>query len=213
MQSYIINGVRKNNGSIRPSQLLPLNLLELEVYHQQNKNLQRIKELKCTPPLKQLHFDMVKSAIGMFMSEVIYRSIKEENQIDESLFDYLYHTIQIVDMEQGRLVNFPINFLLQLSRFLGFYPKHHVNENATLGFNFKDGLFEPYDEKNPFQADINSSSLLLRLLHLDAVQQQEMFIEAPHRKLLLNLLVLYYNEHVTGFSNMRSHEILSEVLE
>lgn len=213
MQSYIINGVRKNKGSIRPSQLLPLTLLELEVYHQQNKSLQRIKELKCSPPLNQLHFNMIKSAIGMFMSEVIYRGIKEENQADEALFDFLFNTIQILDMEQENMANLPVLFLLRLSRFLGFYPKYETDAVVDLAFNFKDGFFEPAIANNPFQADLTSSRLLHQLLLADTDEQVQMAMLSVHRKKLLQVLVLYYNEHVSGFSNMRSHDILSEVLE
>lgn len=214
LQSYIINGVRKNKGSIRPSQLLPLTLLELEVYHQQNKTLQRIKELKCTPPLKQLHFNMVKSAIGMFISEVIYRGIKEENEADESLFDFLFNTIQIIDIEQENLANIPVLFLLRLSRFLGFYPKLEETENTDrLAFNFKDGFFEPFIANNPFQADLSSSDLLHQLLKANAEEQAQMAIPSTIRKNLLQVLVMYYNQHVNGFGNMRSHDILSVVLE
>ena len=213
MQSYIINGVRKNKGSIRPSQLLPLTLLELEVYHQQNKSLQRIKELKCAPPLNQLHFNMIKSAIGMFMSEVIYRGIKEENQADEALFDFLFNTIQILDMEQENMANLPVLFLLRLSRFLGFYPKFETGAAGDLAFNFKDGFFEPPIANTPFQADLTSSRLLHQLLLADTDEQVQMPMFSAHRKKLLQVLVWYYNEHVSGFSNMRSHDILSEVLE
>ena len=213
MQSYLINGVRKNKGSIRPSQLQPLTLLELEAYHQQNKNLQRIKELKCTPLLQQLHFSMIKSAIGMFMGEVVYRSIKEENQPDEALFDYLFSAIQILDVEQERITNYPIYFLVQLSRFLGFYPKYNASGSGSLGFNFKDGQFEHYDDKNPCQLDLVTSQLLLEFLTCDYATQQQLQIHAHHRKQLINALIMYYNEHLTGFSNMRSHEILAEVLE
>ncbi len=213
MQSYLINGVRKNKGSIRPSQLQPLTLLELEAYHQQNKNLQRIKELKCAPLLHEVHFNMVKSAIGMFMAEVIYRSVKEENQTDNNLFDYLYNTIQILDMEQEKVANFPVFFLVNLCRYLGFYPKVNSNGTATMGFNFKDGIFEPYDDKSPFQFDLVTGKLLLELIKCNYQQQKEMPIQAAQRKQLTNGLITYYNQHLSGFSNMRSHEILAEVLE
>lgn len=213
MQSYLINGVRKNKGSIRPSQLQPLTILELEAYHQQNKNLQRIKELKCTPQLNTLHFNMFKSAIGMFMAEVIYRSIKEDNQPDTNLFEYLNSTIQILDMEQERTANYPLFFLINLSRFLGFYPKLNSNGTTTMGFNFRDGEFEPYDDKNPFQIDLVSSQLLIELMRCTYDEQKIMQIHGQHRKQLIQALVLYYNQHLSGFSNMRSHEILAEVLE
>jgi DNA repair protein RecO (recombination protein O) len=213
MQSYLINGVRKNKGSIRPSQLQPLTILELEAYHQQNKNLQRIKELKCIPQLNTLHFNMFKSAIGMFMAEVIYRSIKEENQPDTNLFEYLNSTIQILDMEQERTANYPLFFLINLSRFLGFYPKLNTSGTTTMGFNFRDGEFEPYDDKSPFQIDLVSSQLLIELMRCTYNEQKLMQIHGQHRKQLIQALVLYYNQHLSGFSNMRSHEILAEVLE
>lgn len=213
VQSYLINGVRKQKGSIRPSQLLPLTLLELEAYHQQNKNLQRIKELKCTPQLNQLHFNMLKSAIGMFMSEVVYRSLKEENQPDEALFNYLYHSIQILDIEQERLANFPVYFLVQLSRFLGFFPRFEEGEMNRVAFNFKDGEFEWHDETNPFQLDMASSALLLQLLGCDYAAQKQLNVSGSTRKQLLQGMIQYYNQHLSGFGNMRSHEILAEVLE
>jgi DNA repair protein RecO (recombination protein O) len=212
MQSYLVNGVRKNKGQVRPSQLLPLTLLELDVYHQNNKNIQRIKELKCTPQLQQLHFDVVKSAIGMFTAEVIYRSIKEENEADHALFEFLYNSIQILDIEHDRLANFPVYFMLQLSRFLGFYPKQAVSR-THVGFNFKDGLFEPFDHRSPFMADEQTSTAMLQLLNSSYEEQKGLPIHSETRKKILNTLILYYNEHLSGFSNMKSHEILSEVLE
>lgn len=213
MQSYLINGVRKNKGSIRPSQLLPLTLLELEAYHQQNKNLQRIKELKCAPQLGQLHFDMVKSAVAMFMGEVVYRSIKEENQPDAGLFEFLYHAIQLVDEEQGRLTNFPVYYLLQLSRLLGFYPRYNHQGTGAFAFNFKEGEFEFYNDKDPFQFDLATSELLLHCMESDYLTTQQLHLHAHHRRQLINGLIQYYNQHLNGFSNMRSHEILAEVLE
>jgi DNA repair protein RecO (recombination protein O) len=212
MQSYLINGVRKNKGSIRPSHVIPLTLLELEAYHQGNKNIQRIKELKCTPVLHTLHFDMVKSAISMFVAEVIYRAIKEENQPDHAVFDFLYNSIQIIDAEEERLTNFPLYFMLQLSRFLGFYPKRGIADWHT-GFNFKDGTFETYDPNNPFMLDEVCGEILLRLLDMNYSDFKTQVINNQHRKYLLNALILYYNEHLNGFSNMKSHEILAEVME
>lgn len=212
MQSYLVNGVRKNKGYVRPSHVLPLTLLELEAYHQDNKNIQRIKELKCIPVLHTMHFNMVKTAIGMFISEVVYRAIKEENHPDVTVFDFLFHTIQVLDVEDERVANFPIFFLVQLSRFLGFYPKRGVSEWHT-GFNFKDGIFEAFDPKSPFMLDEASGKILLHLLDKNYEEYKTQAIKSEQRKYLLNALILYYNEHLNGFSNMKSHEILAEVLE
>ena len=213
MQSYLINGVRKQKGAIRPSQLLPLSLLNLEAYHQQNKNLQRIKELRCEPQLKQLHFQMTKSAIGMFIAEVIYRAVKEENHPDSQLFEFLFQFIQLLDEEDEQaLSNLPLYFLLQIARLMGIAPKFENVGTGTLGFNFKDGQFEWYDDKNPFQFSLVSSELLMLCLPAGYNEIREMQIAGVHRRQLIQDILIYFNEHISGFSNMKSHEILATVL-
>ncbi len=214
LQSYLINGVRKSKGTIKPAQILPLSLLELEVYYQPNKNLHRIKELKTTPPLHELRFNLLKSAIGMFVSEVLHRSIKEENQPDNALFDFLYHVILLLNQEDGRVANFPIYFLIQLTRLLGFYPKYDsALGTENIGFNYKESEFQIFDKNNPFLFDEHSGKLLLQCLHCDYTTIQSMSFPASYRKALIQNLVTYFNEYLNGFSNMRSHEILAEVLE
>jgi DNA repair protein RecO (recombination protein O) len=94
LQSYLINGVKNKKGAIKPSHLLPLNLLDLDVYHQLNKNLQRIKELKCQPIIKNMHYSLLKSSIGIFIGEVLNKTIQAENQADKNLFEFLFTFIQ-----------------------------------------------------------------------------------------------------------------------
>jgi len=47
----------------------------------------------------------------------------------------------------------------------------------------------------------------------DYLATQQLQLHAHHRRQLISGLILYFNEHLNGFSNMRSHEILAEVLE
>jgi DNA repair protein RecO (recombination protein O) len=211
VQSYIVNGVRSKKGSIKPSHLLPLSLLELEAYHQQNKNLQRIKELKCLPQLKTVHFDMVKSAVGMFIAEVMNKTLREENHSDLPLFSYLYNTIQVLDLETERVSNFPVYFLLQLTRYLGFHPKGIYAEH-TNGFDTKEGMFEAYDPRNPFQLNPELSACLSELLQCSAGEFSKISVNYEQRTLLLEHIIDYYREHVSGFTDMKSHKVLAEVL-
>jgi DNA repair protein RecO (recombination protein O) len=211
VQSYLVNGVRSKKGSIRPSHLLPLSLLELEAYHQQNKNLQRIKELKCLPTLRTLHFDMTKSAVGMFIAEVMYKTLREENHADAPLFAYLYNSIQVLDLETEKISNFPLYFLLQLTRYLGFYPKGEYDEESN-GFDTREGAFHPYDARNPFQLDPPLSLSLSKLLRSGAAEFNSISITYEHRTSLLEHMLDYYREHITGFIDIKSHKVLAEVL-
>jgi len=211
IQSYMVNGVRSKKGSIKPSQLLPLTLLELESYFQSNKNLQRIKELKCTPPLLSLHFDIIKSSIGIFMAEVMNKSFHEEDQMDEPMFEFLFHTIQILDIQQSSISNFPLYFLVQLTRYLGFLPKGDFSEE-TNGFDIKEGCYEKYDQRNPFQMDPILTEKLSQFQHSDYEQYHQILFTNLQRTTLMNFLIEYFQQHIQGFGELKSHKILSEVL-
>jgi DNA repair protein RecO (recombination protein O) len=211
IQSYMVNGVRSKKGSIRPSQLLPLTLLELESYHQQNKNLQRIKELRCVPQLKSMHFDLLKSSIGIFMGEVIHKLIKDENHIDIPLFTFLYNSIQILDLQSEQTANFPICFMVHLTKYLGFFPKGTFSE-TTNGFDTKEGIFEPYDVRNPYQLSPVLSEKLSYIIQHSIAENDELSITYAQRTQLLDYMIDYYKQHIEGVLDLKSHKVLAAVL-
>ena len=47
LQSYIVNGVRSASAKNKIALYQPLTLLDLVVYHRENVNILRIKEVKC----------------------------------------------------------------------------------------------------------------------------------------------------------------------
>src|SRR6186997_1907165 len=70
LQSYIVNGVRSRTAKSRMALYQPLTLLDLVVYHRENANINRIKEVKCAHPFHSIFMDVKKSTIGMFILEV-----------------------------------------------------------------------------------------------------------------------------------------------
>ena len=69
--SYIENGVRSAKAKHKMALFQPLTLLDLEVYHKPGKGLHRISEAKCYYPYQQIPFDIIKSSIALFLSEVL----------------------------------------------------------------------------------------------------------------------------------------------
>src|SRR6266576_857317 len=67
MQSYIVNGVRSEKSKTKAAQLQVMSILEMEVYHQENRNLNRIKEMRPAYVFTSLLFEPLKSSIGLFM--------------------------------------------------------------------------------------------------------------------------------------------------
>jgi DNA repair protein RecO (recombination protein O) len=210
IQTYLINGVRSKKGSIRPSHILPLTLLEIEAYHQQNKNMQRIKELRCTPLLQSIHFDMVKSAIGMFMAEIMFKTIREENQPDPALFAFLFNSIQALDL-QHLPANFPVFMLLQLSRYLGFLPKQNYSETNN-SFDWAEGEFKTFDTLHPGLVEPQISKLIADLLAADFNNFSTVTLTYKQRSDILNCLILFYQNHTDTLHEVKSHKVLAEVL-
>ena len=101
--------------------LQPLHLLDLVVYHKNNNSVQRISELKNSPVLLSMPYDVIKSCIAIFLNEVLYKAIKQQGT-DESMFGFVFSSVEWLDHQTEGLANFHLLFLIQLTRYLGFYP-------------------------------------------------------------------------------------------
>lgn len=210
LQSFMINGVRGKKGNIRPSHLMPLNLLEMDVYHQQNKNLQRIRELKCIPSLHALQFELNKRTVALFLSELLVRTIREEDHHDPELFEFLTSTIQILDLCAGSVGNFPACFMIQLSKFLGFYPKSNYHTRQS-SFSISEGEFVT---EGP-EADTvtgEPAKAIARFVETGFTNWQEPLLSLEQRRYLLTKLIRYYQHHRILSGDLRSPSILHEVL-
>lgn len=119
LKPYLINGVRSLGKGSKIALYQPLTLLDLVVYDKENSGLQRIAEAKIKTPLKLIPFDMPRTSLALFATEVISRSIVEGYQ-NEELFDFLVDSIVTLDDPTTSLAHFPMVFLLENSRYLGF---------------------------------------------------------------------------------------------
>jgi DNA repair protein RecO (recombination protein O) len=211
LQSYLINGVKNKKGAIKPSHLLPLNLLDLDVYHQLNKNLQRIKELKCQPIIKNMHYSLLKSSIGIFIGEVLNKTIQAENQADKNLFEFLFTFIQYLDLSEQSVANFPLYFMLQFSQYLGFYPKLNFSAQNNC-FDIQEGVFKPSQFGDIKVVSPHLAEYWYQLCTFPISNLHLLEISKTYRHELLLQVMLYYKIHVDGFNELKSNKVLMEVL-
>ncbi len=64
IQSYLVNGVRTAGKSGKAHFFQPSSILEMEVYHNELKNLQRIKDLKWSVLYKNILSDITKNSVA-----------------------------------------------------------------------------------------------------------------------------------------------------
>ena len=143
------------------------------------------------------------------MNEVLYKSVKQQTE-DQYLFDFLYHSIQLLDrMEAGKTL-FHHLFLLKLTQYLGFYP--HVNDSDKKYFDLREGVFT---DILPAHAEILHpplTSAWKRLMLTGFENLDQIKIANEEKRHLLERLLDYYRLHVDGFGDIKSHRILEEVL-
>jgi DNA repair protein RecO (recombination protein O) len=198
LRSYIVNGVRSSSKSNKMAFYQPLTLLELVVYEKEGKNLQRISEVKLHRPHHRIPFDFVRSAVAMFVAEVLARSVVEGYQ-NEAYYDFLEAAVDNLDSENAHLSHFPIVFLLEGSKMLGFPPA----DAASF-----------YSELEPILGvvgNLQAEKEYLDMLMCDSFRYQGKAAQAQ-RKNLLDHFLTYYALHLEIHPDWKSVEVLRQLM-
>lgn len=188
-QSFLVHGVRKKNSKISPYFFQPLALLDIVGYIKESREIQHIKEIKATFPLQHLHFDIRKSGIATFLSEILNKTLREADS-NMALFDYLSHAIQALDITEKGIENFHLLFLIQYTKFIGIYPK---------------------DNNDHYLMNKQNSKSIFDLLDYSLSDTSEIKLNNNERQDLLKELIQYYQYHFDGLGKIKSLEILHEV--
>ena len=118
-RSFLIRGVGKR-GTM--TLMLPLSILEAEIVETSKSTLYTARNLSAKYPLSGIRNSIAKNSMTLFMSEVLYRTIKEGAN-EQGLFEWCEKNILLLDAMQSDFSNFHIRFLLELAVVLGFSPE------------------------------------------------------------------------------------------
>lgn len=211
LQSYIVKGVRGKRAKIKPALFQPLNLLEMVVYHKEGKSLNHIREVKIAFPFQSIPIDFTKRSMLFFLNELVFRSIREEIP-NPALFEWLFQAITWLDLSDDNIVNYHLAFMIQLSRFLGFYPKKSIEEQTEF-FDLQEGIFLKRMPDHPHFIKGKNVEFLEKLQESTFEISGKIGISNSDRRRLLESLVTYYRLHLPGFGEMKSLEVLKSVME
>ncbi len=210
LQSYLVKGVRKQNAKFKPGLFQPLTLLDLVVYHKEKSSLQNLKEANYSYPYQTIPFDIRKSSIALFINELVYKTIHEEDPYPE-LFSFLYQTCLHLDGAVDNFMIFHLVFSLQLTRYLGCMPQLNYS-GETLFMNLREGVFQANTPEHSDFLDPYMSQILFQLLKIPEGACASIHIPAKTRDTLLEMILIYYRLHVPGFREIQSHHVLHTVL-
>jgi len=192
LQSYIVNGVRGKSGKGKIALYQPLTLLDLVVYYRENASILRIKEVKCIHPYQSITSDFHKSAIALFLNEIVNKTIKDQSHAKE-LCEFLIQSFTHFDLQQTNIENFHLIFLIRLSQHLGFRPTELAE---LMGGNFA----------------LDEEQLILTKL-LTANYSDAIIMTNIQRRNILDLLIRFYVSHSDNFGELKSLSVVRELIQ
>ncbi len=213
VQTYMVNGVRSSKkASAKANYFLPGAILDLLVYHHEQKNMQRIREFGWAVLYQHVLSDVIKNSIALYMVELLYKCLKQPEQ-NEPLFYFCEDVLLCLDRADRVITaNMPLYFSLQLCHFLGFKMNDDYNEVQQV-LDLREGSFVTEQPAHPDFIDGSNAMLtsqLLKVMHPDELSHFHLHHEV--RRKLLNYYHNYYALHIQDFGEMKTLSVLQDVL-
>jgi len=203
--SYILKGVLGSKKNKKAAYFQLLSQLYIETDFKSNRNLQYLKECSNFHLYTSLQTNIYKSAIALFLAEILALVLNEEEQND-TLFSYIESSLLWLDLNED-FANFHLLFLLNLTKYLGFYP---YNFNKELNyFNLLDGEFQLHNTSNSIS--LGNLSLFKQFLGINFDNINQIKITAQQRTIFLNTILKYFELQLLDFRKPKSLKVLNDV--
>jgi DNA repair protein RecO (recombination protein O) len=210
-QTYVVHGVRSTKNKTGMACFQPLTLLDAVAYHNPKTELQQLKEYRLALPLQSLSFDIHKNAIALFMGEVVYKTIREQEP-NPFLFNFLRQAVLDLETLQTGIANFHLYFLAQLGSYLGYAPGNEYAPERPF-FDIPTGEFTPIRPKHDLFFDAEQTHLFGRLLTAAPADLCHIGLNRGQRRVFINNMLNFYSHHFDTLSPLRSWSVLAEVFD
>ena len=214
IQSYLINGVRKDSrkGGGKANMFQPASMLNLVVYHNELRQLNRVREFSWSYLYQHIFFDVRRNAVALYMIELLQKCLRQPEQNSE-LFSFIEDAFIHLDEAPDNVVaNFPLFFSLHLMVFIGF----RMDDNYSIEQNILDmqeGVFRSDLPEHPYFLEGQEAYMTSQLLKvMQPSELQQLSLNQIMRRRLLQAYQQFYALHVSDFGSMKSLPVLQEVL-
>ncbi|MGZ8523026.1 MAG: DNA repair protein RecO [Chitinophagaceae bacterium] len=214
VQSYLVNGVRTSSkkGSGKANLFQPTSILDMIVYHNELKQLQRIKEFRWNFLYQHILSDVRKNAVALFMVELLTKCLKQP-EANPDLFHFAEDSFIHLDKASDAVTaNFPLFFALHLPVFFGFRVSDNYSERNPF-LDLREGEFLRDQPGHPHFLDDKQAFVTSQLLKVQQPEElEEIKLNHDFRRNLLFVYETYYALHIQDFGTMRTLPVLREIL-
>lgn len=205
-QTFIVKNAFSNKNRHLLPLLAPLSMVELQFDDRKLNQLMYLKELNCYRQYQNIPYDIIKSSLLMFYSELLYRLLYEYGE-DSQLYSFI--ELRMMDLDEVVKVrpDTHIDFMLQMSRILGFAPVTNFDNSHQI-FSIPQSSFV----HNWVDEEQNLSPAASKALF--AMMNDPLPQPAPKtiRNELLQGMLRYYKHHNEHIGKIESVSILADIL-
>ena len=211
LKSYMVKGAFNRNAKNRVALFQNLHLINyIEVGNLKKATLGYMKDVQLKTVYHSLPFVMNKSAIVMYVSELLSKTLTDQEK-NEPLYDFIEQSLLWLDLVEADYANFPLYFTLELTRHLGFYPK--LNYVQDFCFDMMEGQFAHDYPVHPYYFDHANAALLSRFLDAGIDEACRLPLNVVQRREMLDGIITFMRLHAPVMKCFKSHEVLKTVLE
>lgn len=202
LKSYIVSNVRSKKAKYPIGLFQPLTLLDMIVYNNANKDLNRVSELKIHKPFSSIPFEISKTYIAFFITELLVKTLSKEEAPDKQLFTFLKKTIISLDNDSQHMNEIPIKLLIDFSGFMGFMIQDVKD--------IKQGIVYPDANNNNALNPKEEEEANTLIKDPDKWNKTMLTLPGIHKKLFHQLLE-FFRYHFDTLQEMKSVKILEEL--
>ena len=211
LKSYMVKGAFNRTAKSRVALFQNLHLINyVEAGNPKKSTLGYLKDVQLSTVYHSLPFVINKSAIVMYVSELLSRTLMEQEK-NEPLYDFIEQSLLWLDLVEADYANFPLYFTLELTRHLGFYPKPNYAEGSC--FDMMEGHFAHDYPVHPYYFDHAAANVLSRLLDAGIDEACRLPLNVVQRREMLDGMITFMRLHAPVMKGFKSHEVLKTVLE
>ena len=203
LQTFIIKGVRSSKSKKKLALFQALQLVKINATYSDKRGLQYLQEISVDEPAAIEKVNMHKNFVSIFIAEITAQVLQENDQ-NIALFNFIWDTKKKLYLNNNVADNFVLLFMLNLSKYLGFYPS--VDNVSGSYFNLEAAEFS----NDPLSLNIyldKEKSTILKLL----LQGKEVKIKQKIKSELLKDIMQFFHLNHYNLQSITSHLIIESL--
>ena len=194
---------------MRNALLMPLSVVEFEARITAGRELATMHDLQRALPLSDIYTNPAKSAVAMFMGELLAHCIQEQES-NNRLFTYIETSVLALEQTTRGVANFHICFTYHLGILIGIQPDTGTG-NEGWWFDMQEGVFHPTPTGGSHWLRPEEARVIWLLSRMTFANMHLFRFNHTERNQVLEVMLTYYKLHHSTLGTLRSPEILKQL--